>query len=120
MTPLEQLTEALAQLRHLPEGAFVTLQITVPLPASSLLGGPTAGPKVVAREADPAGEPMLTAKQVAVQLGVKERWVYDHKKQLGGRQLSAHCLRFPAAGIRRYLESKAVAGQAPLALTRRA
>ncbi len=35
---------------------------------------------------------MLTAKQVAEQLRVPLSWVYRHKQELGGIQLSSRCL----------------------------
>jgi hypothetical protein len=52
------------------------------------------------------GEPMLTAKEVAQQLNVSERWVYDHQDQLGGTRLSPHMLRFPRAAVQRHVERR--------------
>ena len=52
------------------------------------------------------GEHMLTAAAVAQQLQTSARWVYDHAEELGGKRLSRRCLRFPEAGIRRYVERR--------------
>lgn len=52
----------------------------------------------------PAGpEHGLTAEQVAERLGVSTRWVYKHADRLGGKRLSARCVRFPESAINRKL-----------------
>lgn len=51
-------------------------------------------------------EAWLSAAEVAAQLATSVRWVYDHAKQLGGKQLSPRCVRFSPSGVRRYLERR--------------
>lgn len=56
--------------------------------------------------AEPAVERWLTAAEVAERLHTSERWCYDHQAELGGKRLSRRCLRFPEAGVRRYVERR--------------
>jgi hypothetical protein len=62
--------------------------------------GSGAAPKLAS-----TGNPdrLLTPAAVAQRLGVSLRFVYAHRDQLGGRALSRRALRFPEAGIARYL-----------------
>jgi hypothetical protein len=48
-------------------------------------------------------ERLLTPAEVAARLGVKRRFVYAHRAELGGRALSKRALRFPEAALARYL-----------------
>jgi len=111
MTAAAQLAQALALL---PPGTAVTLSREVLLEAvggNRTPGSPESDDRNGGRpETPPAastnGEPMLTAKELARQLNVSERYVYDHQDQLGGRRLSPRLLRFPRAAVQRYLEQR--------------
>jgi excisionase family DNA binding protein len=46
---------------------------------------------------------MLTVPEVAQRLRVKTRFVYAHRKALGGVALSKRALRFPETAVDRYL-----------------
>jgi hypothetical protein len=51
-------------------------------------------------------ERLLTVAEVAWRLGVKPRFVYAHRKALGGVALSPRALRFPEAAVARYLAQR--------------
>jgi hypothetical protein len=89
---LEELRR-LAEL--LPEGGSVVL------PRAAILEA-TAGAALPLTPAAPAGEPMLTADEVAVRLQTSKRWVYQHQGKLGGQRLSPRTLRFPASAVERF------------------
>lgn len=95
--------DALRQaLAALPEAATLTLSVAELREAL----GVEDGPRLSLHGNGARGEQLLTADEVAARLGVSPRWVYDHAHQLGGKRLSRRCVRFPAAGVRRYLERR--------------
>lgn len=49
---------------------------------------------------------LLTAGDVARRLGVHRRWVYRHAEQLGAVRLSEARVRFPVAGVERFLSRR--------------
>jgi excisionase family DNA binding protein len=60
---------------------------------------------------EPAGDEMLTAKQVARLLGTSARYVYEHAAQLGGVRPGgpgSRAIRFPRAKVERYLRARAL------------
>jgi len=50
-----------------------------------------------------APDRMLTVPEVAQRLRASRRFVYAHRKALGGVALSKRALRFPEAAVDRYL-----------------
>ena len=54
---------------------------------------------------EPAPDPdrLLTVDEVAQRLRASRRFVYAHRKALGGLALSKRALRFPEAAVARYL-----------------
>jgi hypothetical protein len=53
---------------------------------------------------------LMTADEVAVKLGVPKRWVQRRARRLPfARLISAHAVRYSAAGLRRWLEHRRVA-----------
>ena len=50
-----------------------------------------------------APDRMLTVPEVAERLRASRRFVYAHRKVLGGVALSKRALRFPEAAVARYL-----------------
>jgi predicted DNA-binding transcriptional regulator AlpA len=83
----------------LPTGATITLSREAILEA--LAGVSAPAPVALAPDV------MLTAMQAAERLGVSKRWVYDHADKIGGRSLTARCVRFSSRAIDRYLARKA-------------
>src|SRR5437879_13684115 len=57
------------------------------------------GPALTTAEPDR----MLTVPEVAQRLRASRRFVYAHRKALGGVALSKRALRFPEAAVARYL-----------------
>ena len=87
-------------------------------PALEVLDGippaliPAAIARLAARQMDappaapePADE-LLTPEEVAAILKSDRRFVYRHARELGGVRLSRRKLRFSAARVRRYVESR--------------
>jgi hypothetical protein len=48
---------------------------------------------------------LLTVEEVATQLRTSPRWVYRHRRALGGKKLGAK-VRFTEGGLQRYLAGK--------------
>lgn len=55
---------------------------------------------------EPAADGLLTPDEVAALLKADRRFVYRHARELGALRLSRRKLRFPAARVRRYVESR--------------
>jgi hypothetical protein len=66
--------------------------------------GPPAAPSRADGPIDQ--QPMLTAKEVATRLNTSVRWVYEHRSLLGGKQISARCVRFSPVEVGRALERR--------------
>jgi hypothetical protein len=58
-------------------------------------------------EAQPAQDRLLTAREAAERLGVKERWLRDHPEVRGRVMLSPRRVRYSAAGIDREIRARA-------------
>lgn len=55
----------------------------------------------------PGPDRLLTAAEAAAVLGVSNRWLYGHARQLPfARHLSRRALRFSEAGLRRWVERR--------------
>ena len=106
-----QLAQALALL---PAGTAVLLSREVLLEVlggNGAPGSPERDDRHGGRPGTPPvastnGEPMLTATELARQLNVSARYVYDHQDELGGKRVSPRLLRFPRAAVQRYLEQR--------------
>ena len=58
----------------------------------------------------PDDDRLITADEVAAMLGVPKRWVQRRARRLPfARLISAHAVRYSAAGLRRWLEHRRVA-----------
>ncbi len=57
----------------------------------------------------PTGNALLTADQVAERLSVDRKWVYTHRDELGGLNLSRKRLRFPSDAVERYIQRRKAA-----------
>lgn len=62
-------------------------------------------PESPAAKGDPGRlnhDKLLTADEVSERLGMSKRWVYRHRKKLGGKKLGIN-VRFTESGLKRYL-----------------
>jgi len=91
-TPRDEIPDVLGDLERVRAVLWARWVAPEPAKASEGPPGPQAGP-------------LLSADQVAERLGVSRRWVYRHRKALGGRKVGAK-VRFSEDDLRRYLERR--------------
>lgn len=66
-------------------------------------------PEPEQKNGKPTENTILTPDEVAERLGVERKWVYAHKAELEGFNLSRKRLRFPSHAVERYIQRRKAA-----------